>query len=315
VNVNVSNTTTPPPTTRIATSGLYSSDSPFNQLLPSGAEVDPGSSTMVQTLVSAASQQGFLVAAKSWTVPVYYADATTPKKTFSLTASWAPMRTMSGVPVPANAAPDPAGDGHMMIVDSSTGCEYDFWKTTKNADGSWTAQWGNALSSLGTGVYPYGLSARGSGFALGAGLIRADEMAAGQINHALVFSYNYPKSGGPVLPATESDGRNTIAGAIPEGARVQLDPSLNLDALGLTPWQKVVARALQQYGMFLGDAGGGIALYAQHPQSAGGVVYPWGDQTYAYLPNSLVDKLRVLKVPPQFTPRYDVVPNSCATMS
>lgn len=269
---------------------------------------------MVQSLLSSATAKGFLVAAKSWTVPVYYADATTPKQTVALTASWAAARTMAGVPLPATAQPDPSGDGHMMVVDRSNGCEYDFWKATKATNGTWSASWGNTLLTTGDGRYPNGLSARGSGFGLGAGLILPDETNAGQINHALVFSYDNPKSGGPVWPATESDGVSTLSGAIPEGARVQLDPTLDLNSLGLTPWQKTIARTLQVYGMILGDHGGGLSLYAQNPQSTT-ATYPWGDQTYAYLPNSLVSKLRVLQLTPQFTPSYNIVPTGCATMS
>ena len=269
---------------------------------------------MVQSLVSAASSQGFSVAAKNWTVPVYHADSSTPRTSVSLTASWAPAHVMSGVPIPSNVAPDPSGDGHMAIIDNSSGCEYDFWQAVHNADGSWSAGWANAISTTGSGVFPKGLSARGSGFALGAGLILPSEMATGVISHALVFSYNYTKAGGPVSPATESDGRTTSSGAIPEGARVRLDPTLDLNSLGLSSWQKTIAKALQQYGMILGDSGGGITLYAQNSQSSA-TGYPWGDQTYAYLPNSLVSHMQVMAVPAQFSPSIDLVPTSCASFS
>jgi hypothetical protein len=45
-----------------------------------------------------------------------------------------------------------------------------------------------------------------------------------QWNHALTFSFDSTKSGGPVWPATESDGRTSTAGAMPEGARLQPAP-------------------------------------------------------------------------------------------
>jgi hypothetical protein len=166
----------------------------------------------------------------------------------------------------------------------------------------------------GSGIYPRGISARGSGFGLGAGLITAADIAAGSINHALIFSYPSTKAGGPVSPATESDGRTTTAGAIPEGARLQLDPNLDLNSLGLTPWQKMVAHALQRYGMILGDTGGGVSLYAQNPQSTQ-TAYPWGEESYAYLPSSLTSKMRVLSMPAQSTPTLDLVPTGCAQMN
>jgi hypothetical protein len=51
-----------------------------------------------------------------------------------------------------------------------------------------------------------------------------------------------------------------------EGMLFQLDPSLteaDFDAWGLTPEAKIVARALQKYGMYDGDNGGALALQFQ----------------------------------------------------
>ena len=268
---------------------------------------------MVQSLVSGASG-GFAIAAKRWSFPVYNASQSTPHTTFSLTASWAPAHTMSGVPIPAGAAPDPAGDGHLVVMDPSSGCEYDFWQAQKHSDGTWSASWGNATLMTGNGIYAGGLAARAAGFANGLGLIRPEELAAGTIPHALSFAYPYTKSGGPVAPATASDGHSTASGAIPEGARVQLDPSLNLDSLGLNAWQKTIARALQTYGMILADGGGTVSLYAQNPQSTT-VAYPWGDADYPGLPTSLLSHMRVLTLPPQTSWHGFLVPTPCAVLS
>ncbi len=49
---------------------------------------------------------------------------------------------------------------------------------------------------------------------------------------------------------------------IPCGGRVQLDPSLDLDSLGLSPAARVIARALQEYGAYVGDFSGSINVYA-----------------------------------------------------
>ena len=301
----------PPPS---GSASFYSSTSVWNTPIAASETIDANSSDMVSTLVANANASGFAIAAKSWTVPIYYADATTPKTNIALTSGWGAVSKMANVPVPANARPDPAGDAHMMIVDRSTNCEYDFWKASQAASGSWSAQWGNTTTTTGDGRFPFGLSARASGFALGAGLILPNEISNGRIDHALAFAYSNAKAGGPIFPATSSDGSSTISGAIPEGARVQLDPTLNLDALGLTSWQKTVARALQIYGMFLVDHGGALSLYAQNSSTTTSA-YPWGDQTYAYLPTSIVSRLRVLQLSAQFTPTYKVVATGCAAMS
>jgi hypothetical protein len=291
----------------------YSADSPFNEPIAPGAAADPASPAMVGGLVDAAGYTGFAINVRRWTVPVYYADSSTPRTNVALTESWSPYSTLSGVPIPAGAAPDPSDDASMAIIDGETGCEYDFYAARKRADGSWAAGWANTTYVSWNGVDPGGVSARGSGFWLGAGLIRPEELAAGSIDHALVMSYRYTKAGGPVAPATHSDGRSTSSSAIPTGGRLQLDPALDLDALGLAPWQTTIARALQTYGAFVADTSTGIALYAQNPQGLGAGAYPWGEGDYASLPASLVSRLRVLRLGPQTTPKYYVTPTACAT--
>ena len=291
---------------------FYDASSPWNTLIPGAPSIDPASAAMAQVVYTAAQSGGFLIAVKKWTWPIYLADSTTPKYSIGLTASWAPAKSMSGVPIPANASADPSGDGHMIVVDSSTNCEYDFWQAVKQADGQWTASWANTTASNGSGWYAGGYSATGSGTGGGGGLILPQELNAGVIPHALGFAFPLTKAGGPVLPATESDGKSTAAGAIPEGARLQLDPGLDLTTLGLNSYEMTIGKALQQYGMFLMDSnGGGVSFAAQNPQSST-VTYPWGDQTYVYLPVSLLSRLRVLTLGAQYTPTGYLNPGSCA---
>ena len=148
------------------------------------------------------------------------------------------------------------------------------------------------------------------------GLIRPEELKAGAIRHALVFSLpsQYVKGGGPVPPATESDGQSGLEGAIPEGARVQLAPSFDVKTLE-HPWQRTIARALQVYGMYLADrGGGGVGLVAQNPQSYRRNPYSWGDRNYVYLPTKLISFMRILKLPPQYRPAIALQPSRCGVI-
>lgn len=274
---------------------------------------------MVRTLVDDANQRGFLIAVERFTVPVYYADADTPKRTVKLTARWAPKERIRGVPIPPGTRPDPGSDGSVAILDPTTGCEYDFWRFERTSTG-YRAAWGNALKYTGSGVFPKGLSARGSGFALLGGVIWPDELEAGVIDHALIFSYSWTARAGAVPPATETDGTSTRTGAIPEGARVRLDPTLDLDSLNLRPWERTVAEALQSYGMYLADDGGGVTLYAIHPQSVSSNPYEGllPDRRYVYLDRIPVNRFQVLDFPdPTPARRLDIrlVPTDCATFS
>jgi len=298
---------------------LYSPTSPWNLPIPKGASVDPNSAVMVQTVVTAGAQrQGFVIAVKRYTRPIYLAPAGTPTYTVRLTARWASTNPIIRVPIPSNAMPDPGSDGHVTILDPrildpKTACEYDLWQAARQPDGSWTAGWGNATSARGNGWLP--MSATGSGAAGAAGLMLPEEFQAGVITHALAFSYPFTKAGGPVLPAMESDGRSTVVGAIPEGAQLQLDPALDLVPLGLRPYELIIARAMQQYGLFLMDTNsGGVSLYAQNPQSTI-LPYPWPDQTYVNLPSALLPHLRVLKLGPQYGPSNTVQQTACASFT
>ena len=81
----------------------------------------------------------------------------------------------------------------------------------------------------------------------------------------------------------------------------ELDPTLNLNTLGLTGYEKTVARALQEYGMILGDTGGALSLFAINSQSYASDPYagvlPAAD--YAYLSKIPVNRFRVLNTGPQ----------------
>lgn len=289
------------------TSALFGgAGSPWGQLLAAGAAVDPNSSGYV----SAMSGEKFLMSFKQWTVPVYYADASTPRQDVSLTENWG-ASVLRNVPVPSNAKPDPSDDAHLSIVDRSTGCVYDFWGA-KGGGGGLSASWGNAIPSTSNGIYPGGMGSRGSGFSAAAGIVTADELRRGVINHALVFAYPNTKSGGPVFPATKSDGRSGGGAALPEGARVRLDPSLNLASLGLTPYELTIATAMQKYGMILGDTSGGFTVYAQNPQSAPGAftgLLP--DDTWVDLTKIPTSKLQVMTLPQQTANDSHVVGNRC----
>jgi hypothetical protein len=64
---------------------------------------------------------------------------------------------------------------------------------------------------------------------------------------------------------------------MPEGARLRLDPALNVDALPLSPIAKVIARAAQQYGIIVRDVTHStLTFYAEDPKTAGPLVYGAG---------------------------------------
>ncbi len=249
--------------------GLFSADSPWNTPIPENPVIDPASPLLIQRFVQEyAKIDGFQISVDTWSDTVFWADADTPRYDVPLTAEWPTVdaHTFLQVPIPDGAVPDPEDDGHMTIVHEASGFMYEFWQA-KKIDGAWIASWGNRIPIGGSGFYPGALSCRGAGVAILAGMIWPEELDAGEIHHALAFSYTFNRSGGPVAPATESDGLIDDPAALPEGARLQLDPTLDLDALELTPWEMAIARAMQDYGMINIDRSGSIELEVINPLS------------------------------------------------
>jgi hypothetical protein len=93
-------------------------------------------------------------------------------------------------------------------------------------------------------------------------------------------------------PATTSDGRTP--GGIAMGSHFQLDPGFDVSRLPAD--QRMIARAMQRYGVYIGDTSGAITLYAQNTASTPGFIYPdWaGGLT---LPQEIVAALRLLRPP------------------
>jgi hypothetical protein len=203
----------------------------------------------------------------------------------------------------------------MTIIDLANGCEYDFWQARRDGAGAWEASWMAAHPSDGNGIFPHGLSGRASGFAYLMGAVWPDEIASGEIRHAIAVSYPYTRAGGPVAPATSSDGITQTESAIPIGARFRLSPGLDLDALGLASHEKVIARALQVYGAFIVDTGGesGIAIYGIDARST--AKNPWHGVTpledLVYLEGIPLDQLEVLSFGPQSDEESRLPQNRC----
>lgn len=324
----------------LPSSKLYSSTSPLNQKISVDAAIDPDSQQYIDALNLAV--QSFVIQVKQYSSPVYIADANTPRHDIMLTcgSTWEiGVDVLKDVPIPDYAEPandidgadnpvpaagcgeNSAQDNNMVVIDMASRCEYDFWQARLN-NGQWLASWGNGISIDSIGVYAKGLSTRGSGFAFLAGVIWPYELSANTISHALLFSLpnEMVSGGGPVPPATETDGESSYAYALPEGARLRLDPSLDLNSLGLTPAELTIARAMQEYGMFLTDRGGGpvIALYAVDPVSVSGNPYDGllPDVNYVSLSGIPLDRLQVMQLPsqdPDFQQKLALPDDPCRT--
>ena len=83
------------------------------------------------------------------------------------------------------------------------------------------------------------------------GLVRWDEVAAGEITHALRFTA--PATRDTYIYPARHEAGSPGASLPPMGLRVRLKDTVNLN--GLSHDAKVIAVALQRYGMILADNG------------------------------------------------------------
>jgi hypothetical protein len=96
------------------------------------------------------------------------------------------------------------------------------------------------------------------------------ELKRGQINHALAIDLPTAREGVYAWPAQRTDGEDPSPNALPEGARLRLDPRLDVASLHLPPMAEEMALAAQQYGMIVRDqTHHAVGFYAEDPTPTG----------------------------------------------
>jgi len=214
-----------------------------------------------------------------FTIPLFFADATTPRRTVTGPAGGGycfggpdcdPVPFQ--MPFPANGNTEgsadytcdtSSGDCHVLVVERSQKKLYELYNATQTSSG--VAALVGIIWDL-TKAYPPGMrgeqctSADAGGFPIAALLPTADEVASGAVNHALRFILPNArmKAGVYVHPAGHAGGpSSTNADAPPYGVRFRLKASF--DETPYNAGQRVILHAMKKYGMLLSD-GGNIAL-------------------------------------------------------
>jgi hypothetical protein len=179
-------------------------------------------------------------------------------------------RQWAAVPIPTYARPAYGTDAEMTIYQPSSDTMWEFWQARQTGNGQWEACWGGKMSdvSKNKGIWPqrYGVAATGLAFA--PGQITVQELKSGAIHHVIgIALVDTENSSIFSWPANRSDGYNpqNAPNRIPEGLRFRLDPTLNVDALQISPVAKMVAKAAQTYGFVVWDKAGAISLRFQNP--------------------------------------------------
>jgi hypothetical protein len=157
-----------------------------------------------------------------------------------------------GYPIPSRPRIEAGSDHHMLIVDSGSCKLYEMWNVRHTRRG-WRAGSGAVWKMTSNALRPDGwTSADAAGLPILPGLVRYPEVAAGVIDHALRFTAPQTRDA-HIYPARHDAGSGSSASLPPMGLRVRLKASFDLSQL--SPQARVVAVALQHYGMILADNG------------------------------------------------------------
>jgi hypothetical protein len=162
------------------------------------------------------------------------------------------------VTAPVEGYPNPGtGERHVIVLDNSNCFLYELFSSYVSGN-SWNAGSAAVWDLLSNEQRPYSwTSADAAGLPIFSGLVRYDEVATGQIGHALRFTLQQSRAAF-VLPATHWAANSSNSLAAPTGMRLRLKASF--DVSGYSPTNQVILNALKKYGMIMADNGSNMFL-------------------------------------------------------
>jgi hypothetical protein len=164
-----------------------------------------------------------------------------------------PFPVPTGAPVEGGNRSD--GDRHVLVVDRA-GCRlYELYRAFYVAKPRphWNADSGTSWDLSSAARRPDGwTSADAAGLPIFPGLVRYDEAASGEIDHALRVTFESTRNAW-VHPASHCAGDTAAASAPPMGLRLRLKAGYGLGQLSRPA--KAIAMAMKRYGLIVADNG------------------------------------------------------------
>ncbi|CAM4012383.1 hypothetical protein [Smaragdicoccus niigatensis] len=275
----------------------FAPTSPWNYWVPGDRVVVSNSAAMIAYATRNKMVSSLLYA---YSQPIYIVNSTTPRYTVTCTiTSWGPCPFAGKqVPIPLGALPGTGSDGALTMIDVAAGKTYELWQA-KYSSGKWTASFGAVNDLNGSGWQG---AVTGAGASRLGGAVRVADIQNGYIPHALQLVTDNACRDTYQWPATKTDGPSTRWDCLPEGALVQLDPSVDLTKYSMPAGVRLIAQAFQQYGGYVVDKSGtplGVVFERASDATSnypGSVYYNAGFQwDYFGMTGFPLDKLRVLK--------------------
>ncbi len=256
----------------IAGCAIFPADNPWNQDIL-GLAVHPSSATYLANMsAGTAFHPDWGTMTDHYGIPFATGTGATPQP-ITWTESWGatesdPLPCPSGTnkfcypiplttPIEGGTGADTGSDRHVLFIDTAgapKNCTLYELYNAQNPTGTsgWTAANG-AIFHLGSNTLrPDGwTSADAAGLPILPGLVRLDEVVAGEIRHAIRFTVSR-SSQGYIHPATHAAGNSNTA-LPPMGLRLRLKASFNTSVLSGP--SLIIATAMKKYGIILADNG------------------------------------------------------------
>ena len=259
----------------------FTDDSWWNLPLPDDAPTHPREINVLRYMRTAQEAgDGCLKLAggedNSWGQPVYWSQPGDP--TYDIEVEVADdLPELRDLRIPPGARPATNDDGSMTIFDLDRGYAVAFTEAVYDPDAdSWSAAGATVTYLNSNGLHDEtGQSSddrnlgshRGNNPAVM--MVRRDEVEAGAIRHVLKVATGPEASRRFVFPMVGSDGASMREDAPPQGLRFRIKTAVDLDAMDLEPEALIIARALQDYGFYIGDSGGATALKLEDTRTEG----------------------------------------------
>jgi hypothetical protein len=150
------------------------------------------------------------------------------------------------------------GDRHVLLIDMGRCLLYELFEVHPHEDGTWEAGSGAKFDLTSNALRPETwTSADAAGLPIFPGLVRYDEVAAGEIDHALRFTVQHTQAA-YLWPARHKASVVKDREVPPMGLRMRL--RADYDISGYSKANQVILTALKKYGMILADNGGSVFI-------------------------------------------------------
>jgi len=189
-------------------------------------------------------------------IPITIVGSTTPRVpvTFQYASESDRVRYPLGTFTKVEGGQYTSGDRHTITIDRDTCRLYETWATSRDANNRWRAGSGAIWSLISNRLRTDGwTSADAAGLPILPGLLRYDEVAARNVDHAIRFTTDVT-SRAYLWPARHHAGSTDDLRYPPMGARFRMKASWQIPA-GTRADTRAVLVAMKKYGLVLADNG------------------------------------------------------------